>query len=95
MRAITGGEQLITLMQNNFTGWKILINDKPVNLYSSNYTCITAVLPPGDNKVEFIYRPVAVLVAMGISGVAFFIITGYLIVTWLMGFRKTVPSKII
>jgi hypothetical protein len=95
VRAITGGEQLITLMQNNFTGWKILINDKPVNLYSSNYTCITAVLPPGDNKVEFIYRPVAVLVAMGISGVAFFIITGYLIVTWLMGFRKTVPSKII
>jgi len=63
----TKDKQIITLLQNNYKGWKVLINQKPVTVYTSNKSLISAVLPPGQNTVSFIYQNKGIKIAFWIS----------------------------
>ena len=47
----TENKQIITLLQNNYTGWEVLINQKSVKVYTSNNSLISAILPAGKNTV--------------------------------------------
>jgi len=75
----TGAPLLVTLMQNNFPGWQVLINGTETKIYTSNYTCITALLPPGDNQIEFVYRPQAVIAAASLSGICLLLTVSFLL----------------
>lgn len=63
----TRGTQIITLLQNNYRGWEVLINQKPTVVYTSNKSLISAILPPGLNTVSFIYHNNGVKAAFWIS----------------------------
>jgi hypothetical protein len=63
----TKGKQIITLLQNNYKGWKVLINQQPAVVYTSNKSLISVVLPPGQNTVSFIYTNRGIIIAMWIS----------------------------
>ena len=52
----TENQQLFTLFQKNFKGWKAFINGKLVKIYTSSKNFMTIILPKGKNKVEFEYE---------------------------------------
>lgn len=62
--------QLLTLLQNNYTGWEIYVNDKKETNYTSNQTLITAVIPRGKNKISFVYRNNKIKIAFYISSIS-------------------------
>ena len=63
----TENKQIITLLQNNYTGWEVLINQNTVKVYTSNNSLISAILPAGKNTVCFIYRNKGIKIALWIS----------------------------
>lgn len=52
----TENQQLFTLFQKNFKGWKAFIKGKRVKIYTSSKNFMTIVLPKGKNKVDFEYH---------------------------------------
>ncbi|PCH68733.1 MAG: hypothetical protein COC01_03070 [Bacteroidetes bacterium] len=63
----TSHNQLITLLQSNYTGWQVLIDDIPVEHFTSNCLFISAMLPAGEHLVKFKYENNSVLLAFVIS----------------------------
>ena len=80
----TKGKQIITLLQNNYRGWEVLINQKPVPIYTSNKSLISAVLPSGQNTVSFIYHNKGIKVALWVS----LITMGVCVLTIISGRKK-------
>lgn len=84
----TKNKQIITLLQNNYPGWEVLINQKPVTVYTSNKSLISAVLPSGQNTVSFIYHNGGIKIAFLIS-----LITLGISILMIIGSRKTIANK--
>ncbi|MFH1005618.1 MAG: hypothetical protein V1781_09055 [Bacteroidota bacterium] len=80
--------QIITLLQNNYRGWEVLINETPVNIYTSNKSLISAVLPAGQNIVSFVYHNTGIKIAMWISVLTMFV--SVLIVIIIDTFKKNI-----
>ncbi|GAA3571727.1 hypothetical protein GCM10022395_21400 [Snuella lapsa] len=53
----TKTQQVITLLQNNYPGWEVYINKQKREIYTTNNTLISAILPSGNNTIEFRYTP--------------------------------------
>lgn len=62
---------MITLLQSNYTGWHASVNGNSVPVYTSNKLFMSALLPPGKNKVIFEYKNTPVLTGFLISYIAF------------------------
>ncbi len=54
-KTITKDSAIFTLMQSDYYGWKVLIDNKPVEHFTSNILFMSVVLPPGEHEVRFIY----------------------------------------
>ncbi|MES2141077.1 MAG: YfhO family protein [Bacteroidota bacterium] len=63
----TKSKQIITLLQNNYKGWEVFINQQPTTIYTSNKSTISVILPPGQNSVSFIYHNRGIMVALWVS----------------------------
>jgi hypothetical protein len=63
----TSKPQVLTLMQNYYIGWEAFINDKSANIYISNQSLISVVLPAGKNTVRFVYTDNTVKIAAFVS----------------------------
>ena len=53
----TDQRQLLTLLQNNYKGWKVKINGEYTTHMVSNNTFITVIIPKGKNAIDFQYEP--------------------------------------
>ena len=60
-------DQVITLLQNNYPGWKVFVNNKETPVLTSNLCFISAIVPKGENIIEFHYRSSSVIIAFYIS----------------------------
>ncbi len=47
--------QILTLLQSNYKGWKVLIDGEPVPHYTSNRLFISTQIPPGEHEIIFHY----------------------------------------
>ena len=63
----TKSAQTMTLLQNNYNGWKVFINDQESKIYTSNKTFMSAIVPAGENKISFIYSNNRIKLAAWIS----------------------------
>jgi len=54
-KTITKDSAIFTLMQSNYYGWKVLIDNEPVKHFTSNILFMSVVLPPGEHEIRFIY----------------------------------------
>lgn len=45
----------VTLLQNNYPGWKVLLNGKESELIVSNTTFLSVFAPKGKNRIKFYY----------------------------------------
>lgn len=46
---------LFTLLQSNYCGWKLFVDGKPAEYFTSNYLFMSTLLPAGNHEVKFIY----------------------------------------
>ena len=51
----TKKQQIITLLQSNYKGWKVLIDDEPAPHYTSNRLFISTQVPSGEHEIIFSY----------------------------------------
>ena len=53
----TNTNTLLTLTDADFPGWHAYVNNQETKIYRSNYALRTIMLPKGENRVTFIYKP--------------------------------------
>lgn len=68
------GTQILTLMQNNFKGWKAFIDETPTEIFTSNFMFISAVVPAGEHIVKFKFENKIVFTAFLFSQILFVIV---------------------
>ncbi len=73
--------QMLTLLQNNYSGWTAFVNENPVEIYTSNNSLMSIVLPAGENKVSFVYYNKGVIIAFGICIVTLLISLGAIVIS--------------
>ncbi len=87
----TKNKQIITLLQSNYYGWKVYIDDAPVNHFTSNFLVISTILPKGIHKIEYKYENKYVIWCFLISYAVFIIL---LILTLLYYIKRNKKYKI-
>jgi hypothetical protein len=60
-------QQLLTLFQKEYTGWKAFVDNKEVTIYKSDLNFMSIVLPAGKHSVEFRYSNPALCIAWILS----------------------------
>ena len=68
--------QVLTLLQNNYTGWKAFVNDQPIPIYTSNKSLISIVLPAGSNKISFVYSNIGIKIALWVCIITLLLVFG-------------------
>lgn len=75
--------QLLTLLQNNYTGWDVKVDGQTNNLLRSNFMTMSVVVLAGQHKVEFTYKNTAVIIGGIISYLTFTILLVVLSTIWI------------
>jgi len=81
-------QQLLTLFQKEYTGWKAFINDKEVRIYKSDMNFMTVIVPPGENTTEFRYINPPLKTTFYISALSFLFALGCFIYFPLKTWRR-------
>jgi len=87
----SSGQQILTLLQNNYKGWEVNIDNRPVKHFTSNLMFISTVVSSGEHIVTFKYDNTVVTTTFVISSVLFFI--ALLIVSLALLRRKNLSLK--
>lgn len=69
---------ILTLLQQNYLGWEVFINDKRSNLFTSNKCFISTLINGGENTIEFKYHPKNVYLSFYLSVVSFILVLIFL-----------------
>lgn len=57
-RSVTGSRRIAVFSEIYYdAGWKAYINDEPAGHFRVNYILRAMVVPPGENRIEFRFRP--------------------------------------
>lgn len=67
-------QQMIVLLQNNFTGWKAYIDGEEAPVFTGNYTYITVAAPAGTHEVQFIFKPGYIFLFAGVTACSFLLL---------------------
>lgn len=59
--------QVLTLLQNNYKGWKAFVNGKETKILTSNNSLMSILLPAGNNNVLFAYSNIKIKFAFIVS----------------------------
>lgn len=78
----TKAPQLLSLLQNDYTGWEVLVNDKPIEHYTANSSLIAAQIPAGSNTVSFVYDNKTLRIAFYLSALTFLLACLFLLREW-------------
>ena len=61
------GDRIITLLQNNYYGWKTEVDGVPSGVFTSGMAFVSTMVPAGEHRVSFIYRPGGVIAGFYVS----------------------------
>ncbi len=90
----TRKQQVLTLLQSNYKGWKVFIDGKQVPHYTSNHLFMSVILPAGEHEITFEYRNPVVKATFIISYSILLIILVFLSLNYLKTIHKK-PIKIL
>ena len=77
LKSSTDSEAILVLADTYYPGWVAYINNVKTKIYPANITQRAVVVPPGENTIEFIYRPVSFYLGVVVSVLtAVFLIIG-------------------
>ncbi|MDX2043630.1 MAG: DUF6044 family protein [Acidobacteriota bacterium] len=71
----------LVLSEVFYDGWEARVDGQPTKIYRTNYTLRGVVVPPGEHRIEFVYRPRSFRLGLWglVSGVA------VLVIGWIRG----------
>jgi len=92
--AKTRKQQVLTLLQSNYKGWKVFIDGKQVPHYTSNRLFMSVILSAGEHEIAFVYRNPLVKATFIISYSILLIILVSLSINYLKTIHKK-PVKIL
>ena len=81
--ASTSKGQVLTLLQSQYTGWQVFIDNRRSQILVSNYLTMSVFVPNGKHVVEFIYKNPAIVIGGIVSYSAFFILLILISVIWI------------
>ena len=70
---------VLTLLQEYYRGWKLYIDGKQGDIFTSNKLYMSAILSPGSHRVEFRYSNNLILISALVTALIFSILLIYLI----------------
>ena len=56
IKSFSFSNQILVLMQNNYKGWKVSVNDKEQEIYTADKSLIAIYLPKGENNIVFTFE---------------------------------------
>ncbi|MFI5135323.1 MAG: hypothetical protein ACHQD9_05685, partial [Chitinophagales bacterium] len=65
--ATTNESSILTLLQNFYLGWTAEIDGKPANIFISNFSMMSIVVPAGDHQISFQYTQRFILALLDFS----------------------------
>jgi uncharacterized membrane protein YfhO len=71
---------LVVLADNWDKGWRAYWNGKPMPVLRVNYAVRGVVVPAGSGTLEFVYKPMSLILGLWLAGFAAMVLTGWLAV---------------
>jgi len=87
----TTAPRLVTLLQNNYPGWTLLVNGKKTEIFTADFCFISALIPQGESEIEFSYSSKPVFAAFLVSATSLLV----LVLVLLFGFINSRPSRVL
>jgi uncharacterized membrane protein YfhO len=57
----SSGNSILVLSENDYPGWRVYIDGQSADVLRVNYGLRGAMIPAGEHKVSFVYRPGSVM----------------------------------
>jgi hypothetical protein len=70
----TPDARFLVVSEMYLPGWRAYVDGVETAIYRTNYLFRGVAVPAGQHTVTFVYRPVSVMIGMGISGVAVLVV---------------------
>lgn len=83
-RTYTAGQRELHLLQSNYPGWRVYVDGKETRHRTSDYLFISATIPAGEHRVEFIFDLWPVRYGFYISVILFIVLAFYLFYAFLL-----------
>jgi len=83
--------RILTFLDAQYPGWLAFVDDKPVPILTADEAFKAVVVPPGTHRVRFVFRPVKLYMAAGISVVTLAGVLGVLVVGGIARIRPMIP----
>ena len=74
IQAVTKRAAMLVLNDSWHEGWKAFVDGAEQTVFRVNYDFRGVVVPAGNHRVVFLYRPPILLISLGISGLAIFLL---------------------
>jgi hypothetical protein len=74
--------QILTYLQNDYPGWEITVNGKPVPIIRAHYTYLSCLLDSGQSIVSFSFRPWWIILSFYVSATTLAALTGIALILW-------------
>lgn len=87
--------EVLTLLQNYYTGWNVTVDGKTENIMLSNYLTMSVLIPRGKHNVEFEYKNPAVVIGGIISYSVFLILLIVLSILWIKEKKYYIATALI
>lgn len=71
----------VILEQSNFSGWKVLVDNQPSQLYSTNSGVMGVKVNKGQHHITFIFKPISTIVSAYITFSFWIILLIYFLIT--------------
>jgi len=73
------GEAFLVLGEVHYPGWRARIDGRSAHIYRTDSILRGVVVPPGEHRVEFIFRPVSFVRGLAVSGLSALVLVGFLL----------------
>ncbi|MGB8510096.1 MAG: YfhO family protein, partial [Pyrinomonadaceae bacterium] len=67
VKTVADAASILVLAENHYPGWRAYLDGRAAGILRVNYNERGVLLPPGEHRVEFVYRPKSVLLGLLIS----------------------------
>jgi len=71
IKVSSSGNQVLTLLQSNYKGWKVSISGKDASWFKSNYLFMSVLIPQGEYEVVFRYENLWIKCGFIVAAVVF------------------------
>ena len=58
---------ILFLSDNYYPGWRATVNGRPTKIYCADYSFRAVLVPAGENRVVFFYRPTSFFLGLGLA----------------------------